>query len=308
MKKRDIWILAAVTAVILTISSLSILTAQSIVTWEGILPGISSELGGTYAINIANTASTVGFDVSEETALTNTVNGTFKSTHTTTGTPAINIGNGNWFYQETTAGNTEKIMELNAVVTDETAATEDAKFSVELMAAGAASAQKFAVESDGVLTLVNDETIDNTVNGTITYTATTHALAGAATVSGTLGVTGILTAVDIIANGWSYYAPETVTAQSYTISSSGKALTYIVEVTDTEAARIDLPDTPTDGLIIIVTDGDQNASANNLIVETEGSDTIDEAANFTQDADGESTWFQYDAGNTDWKIIGGYLE
>lgn len=153
---------------LLIFAATGIMNAQSTVTIEGILPGISTELGGTYAINIANTQSTVGLDVSEESALTNTVQDVVDITHTTSGTPATNIGVGIQMHQETAAANTETVMELNAVMTDVTATSEDAKFSVELMAAGAASAQKFAVESTGVLTLVNSGTISNATNGIVT--------------------------------------------------------------------------------------------------------------------------------------------
>jgi hypothetical protein len=113
---------------------------------------------------------------------------------------------------------------------------------------------------------------------------------------------------DLTVGGWSYYPPVTVAAQSYTIASTGKARVYIHEYTDTEASTIFLPDTPTDGLILTIVDGDQNATSNNLVIETEGSDTINEGSNFTLDTDEESTTVIYDSGNTNWQIIGGYLE
>jgi hypothetical protein len=105
--------------------------------------------------------------VEETTALTATVDYPLRLTHDTSGTPADNIGLGVQFEQETSAANNEVVMSLATVVTDATATSEDAKFQVSLMAAGAAAAQKFAVESSGVLTLVNDETIDNTTDGRI---------------------------------------------------------------------------------------------------------------------------------------------
>ena len=257
MKTRHVLILAMALVIGLT----AFTVGQSTVTWEGILPGISSELGGTYAINIANTASTVGLDVSEETALTNTVNGTIKSTHTTSGTPANGIGNGLWVYQESSASNTEKILELNGVITDATAGSEDAKLSIELMAGGAASAEVASISSEG----------------------------------------------DFTTAGWLILPSTTVAATPYTISATNKASAIILDYTDTGAASIMLPVTPADGTIISISDGDMNASSNNITVGG-GAATINEAATFVQNADGESTTFLYDSGGTDWQIIGGYLE
>lgn len=125
--------------------------------------------------------------------------------------------------------------------------------------------------------------------------------------SGTASLT-TASIVDLTVTGWNYSPVQAVTAQSYTISSSGKAAIYAYSISDTEAGRIDLPDTPTDGLLITVVDVDLNASANNIIIETAGSDTINEAANHTQNADGESTTVVYDSANTNWMIIGGHLE
>lgn len=100
-------------------------------------------------------------------ALTNTVLSAYQITHETSGSPANSIGTGLTFVQETSAGNNESVMALNAVITDVTGASEDAKFSVELMAAGAAKAEKFSIGSTGIVSLVNAGTIDNTANGTV---------------------------------------------------------------------------------------------------------------------------------------------
>ena len=108
--KRDYYIGIVVICVVLLIGAFSYLPiAQTTVTWEGILPGISTELGGTYAINVAYTASTVGWDVSEESALTNTVQEIMSLTHTTSGTPANGIGLEWVATQETSANNSEDV-------------------------------------------------------------------------------------------------------------------------------------------------------------------------------------------------------
>ena len=118
-----------------------------------------------------------------DTALTNTVSPEFSLLHTTSGSPAAGIGTGISFVQETSAGNNETGMSVDAVVTDATAASEDFKFSVQLMAAGAAKAEKFSVSSVGAvtasggadfggdITLENDETISNSSDGTVLITS-----------------------------------------------------------------------------------------------------------------------------------------
>lgn len=143
-----------------------VVTSQDSLTWEGILPSIFNSTSSS--INISLVGSDAGLDISEETALTNTVNNIFTMTHTTSGTPAANIGVGIDYIQETSAANNETVMSLDAVIDDATATSEDASFSVKLMAAGAAKAEKFAVESTGVVTLVNGGTIDNSTNGIVT--------------------------------------------------------------------------------------------------------------------------------------------
>lgn len=128
-------------------------------------------------------------------ALTNTVLPVVVIEHTTSGVPANNIGAGINFVQETSAANNETIMEINAVVTDATGGSEDAKFSVELMAAGAAAAEKFSIGSTGIVTLSGATTLDNaTAADTLTVTETNIGLVGATTITGAAIVT---TSVDI---------------------------------------------------------------------------------------------------------------
>lgn len=117
--------------------------------------------------------------IQSTTALTNTVSPEFSLLHETSGEPANNIGTGITFVQESSAGNNETGMSLDTIVTDVTAASEDFKFSVSLMAAGAAKAEKFAVQSTGVVTLVNSAMIDNSADGTVVVTEPTISLQGA---------------------------------------------------------------------------------------------------------------------------------
>ncbi len=111
---------------------------------------------------------------------------------------------------------------------------------------------------------------------------------------------------DFTLNGWLYAAPVTVAATPYTIVSTNKAMGYNNSYTSTGAASTMLPVTPTDGTTISITDiGD--ASSNNLTVGG-GAATINEAATYVMNAQFESATFRYDSGNTNWNIIGAYLE
>lgn len=293
MKTRHVLVLA-----VALIIGLSILTvAQNTVTWEGILPGISSELGGTYAINVATTASTVGLDVSEETALTNTVNGTIKSTHTTSGTPANSIGNGYWVYQETSAANTEKVMELNAVMTDVTAGSEDASFSIELMAAGAESAEVLSISPVGVASLAGGMTV-NDDSGDYDFIVESDDDTAAFKVDA-----GLDTA---IFGAWEASTIATDTTTSYSISSASKASYHIQTAglvgAGTTHLMTDLLTSPGPGGKIILKTGDSN----DLVVDTEGAATIDGAATYTIDGTLEAVTFITDG--TNWHVVGSYLE
>jgi hypothetical protein len=279
-----------------------VLQAVDSLTWEGIIPHIYTGSTGDEAINIAMTASTVGLDVSEESALTNTVDSVIDLTHTTTGSPANSIGAGITYSQETTASNVEKIMEVNAVVTDVTAASEDAKFSVELMAAGAAAAEKFAVGSTGVVTLVNGETIDNSTDGTVTYTTPieAHTNSTSFTVTSPIAkVSGVLRVDE-----WAVYDYIKTTAQSYSLSSASKA--GVVLQTAGEACTghlmTDLLTTPGAGGVVTWGTGDTS----DLTIDTQGAEKINGADTYVLDGTMETVTMINDGAN--WFVIGGYLE
>ena len=259
-------------------------------------------------------------NLTSSSAKTDTVQEVLGLTHETSGVPANGIGAGIVYTQETSAANNEDVMAVNAVMTDVTAASEDAKFSVELMAAGAAKSEVFSVTSTGVVTLVNDETIDNTVDGTVTYTATTHALVGAATLSGDLDVdTDVLSvsaAADTVSTSGSLSVDEgttfsswvdtpvfSVAASSYTLDSTSKA--YIVAVDYTTTGTVDLfldSDLLVDGRALTFYDEDANANANNIVIRTEGAETISGAATYTMDADSEAVSIASDG--TNWFVTG----
>lgn len=92
-----------------------------------------------------------------EDSATNTVTDVLSLTHTTTGTPAVGFGTGLAFIAETSAGNNETGMVLEAVTTNVGAGTEAFDFVVKLMAGGAAAAEAFRVSSAGAVSLTSLE-------------------------------------------------------------------------------------------------------------------------------------------------------
>jgi len=128
-------------------------------------------------------------------------------------------------------------------------------------------------------------------------------------VSGTSTLTGAVTAADDVSvAGWSIMAPTIVTAQDYTLSSTGKAAYYIWNRSDTGGGNIFLQTGATNGTFVCVADGDLNAGSNNLTINTEGSETINEAATYVLNANGESICTVYNSAATDWAIMSGYAE
>jgi hypothetical protein len=145
----------------------------------------------------------------------------------------------------------------------------------------------------------------------IVSTDANQTIGGNLAVTGTSTLTGDVTAGDdLTVDGWYKEPPTIISAAAYTISSTGKAGTYISEYSDTGAYAIWLPTTPGDGATITIVDGDLNASSNNGTIRPYGGsgDTIQETTSFTQDANGESTVLRYSLTNTDWTVVGGYLE
>jgi hypothetical protein len=119
-------------------------------------------------------SSELGWDVAEETSLTNTVHPLVTFTHTTDDTPAAGIGLSLDWYQETAAANTELGARIAIVTSDVTAASEDFGINWMLMAAGATPATKMSLGSTGILTLVSGATFDNIASATELVIAETN--------------------------------------------------------------------------------------------------------------------------------------
>jgi len=258
------------------------------------------------SIRISFVSSESGWDVAEETALTNTVHPLVTFTHTTSDTPAAGIGLSLDWYQETAPANTELGARIAVVTSDVTAASEDFRFDWMLMTAGAAPATKMSLGSTGVLTLVNAATLDNATNGTLTITEPTIAIVGSLTVD--TDVLSVDATNDIVeVNGFFDMPYVEVTANSYTVTSASKASYYVVNYTDTGAVNFCLDtDMTVDGRMITIKDGELNANNNNITITTEGAETIDEANTYVMNAAGEAVTLLSDG--TNWFIMGAYGE
>lgn len=130
----------------------------------------------------------------QTTALTNTVSYN-KLSHITSGTPATGIGTGIQFETETSAGNNEIGIVLDAVTTDVTAGSEDFDFVIKCMASGAAPTEIARFQSDGKLDLVSGA--EYQINGTDVLSSTTL---GTGVVNSSLTSVGALDSGTITSN------------------------------------------------------------------------------------------------------------
>jgi len=127
----------------------------------------------------------------------------------------------------------------------------------------------------------------------------------------TLNAQSVTTDMDVGGNltveGWIDNPYELIATQYYTLNAATKASYHIINYTDTGSQWTMLDtDATVDGRVVTIKDGDMNASAANIVISTEGAETIDEADTYTIDADGEAVTLMSDG--TDWHVINGYLE
>ena len=111
--------------------------------------GVTTTAGNFSATG--SVSATAGVSSSIEDSGTTTVINPLTLTRTSSATPAAGIGTGLAFVTETTAGNNETGVTINAVTTDISAASEDFDLTFNLMAAGSAVAEKMRLESTGYL-------------------------------------------------------------------------------------------------------------------------------------------------------------
>lgn len=184
----------------------------------------------------------------------------------------------------------------------------------------------------GWLAHVTDETNDSlqvsivstdanqTVGGNLSVTGTST-LTGAVTASDAVTIAGdvavdtdvlsVDTTNDVVAtNGWNTFSYVTPAASSYTLASTGKAGIVEVDYTTTGTVSLildtDLVTTPGAGAFWWIYDKDGNANSNNITISTEGSETINGAATYTMDADGEAVLLFTDG--TNYYVLGGFGE
>ena len=107
-------------------------------------------VGGNFSAT-GSVSATAGVSSSIEDSGTTTVINPLTLPRTSSATPAAGIGAGIAFVVETTAGNNETGVTLEAVTTDISSTSEDFDLTFNLMAAGAAAAEKMRLESTGYL-------------------------------------------------------------------------------------------------------------------------------------------------------------
>lgn len=156
----------------------------------------------------------------------------------------------------------------------------------------------------GALPIIDEVIRDvwDSTNHTLQIEITQETVTGDLTVGDELTVTGNSTF-----SGFVDLPYQNITASTYSIVSTTKAVNYVVNYTDTGASGVTLDtDLLVDGRTITIKDGELNAGTNNITIGTEGAETIDEAATYTIDANGEAVTLMSDG--TNWFVIGGYGE
>lgn len=114
--------------------------------------------------------------------------------------------------------------------------------------------------------------------------------------------------VSIVAGSGFLISPyELIEAATYTLAATNKGQNFVIDYTDTGAASFTITTlSAVDGRTITIKDGDLNAATNNITIGTEGAETIDEAATYAMNADGEAVTLMSDG--TNWRVMNGYLE
>ena len=140
---------------------------------------LSSTLGVTAATTLSSTLAvtsaitgSAGGTLAKEDSGTTTVLTPLTLQRTSSGTPGVGIGTGMEFITETAAGNNETGVTIQAVTTDVGSGTEDFDLTFNLMAAGAAVAERLRVKSTGKVAFANSAYASEQVNATATGSLT----------------------------------------------------------------------------------------------------------------------------------------
>ena len=164
-----------------------------------------------------------------------------------------------------------------------------------------------ALTIDQILNSVYNST-DTSLNVTLNAQAVTTDMDIGGDLTVDTDVLSVDSTNDIVeVNGW-YDNPYAVVAtQYYTLNAATKANYHVINYTDTGSQWTMLDtDATVDGRVVTIKDGELNASNANIVISTEGAETIDEADTYTIDADGEAVTLLSDG--TNWFVINGYLE
>ena len=101
-------------------------------------------------------------------------------------------------------------------------------------------------------------------------------------------------------------APTIYTGTSPVTLANTNNLLEVIEMGTPAALTINLPTSPTAGMIICVKDGLKNFAANIATVKTTDSSTIDKVAGSTgyaMNQNGQANCFQYASSGTNWYIM-----
>jgi len=139
--------------------------------------------GDTVTINAGTLTAPNTITFAVDDATTAGISYPVKIQHTTSGTPAAGIGSGLQFIAETSASTNKTGMQIEAVTTDVTVASEDFDYVLKLMQNGSAAAERFRVNSAGDGTLVGDLAVNG---GDVTTTQTTFNLLNTTVTTGNL--------------------------------------------------------------------------------------------------------------------------
>lgn len=175
--------------------------------------------------------------LTKDFATTNTVETIQTLTRTSSGTPAAGIGGSLDLGSETAAGNNEVGLTLEAVTTDVTSTSEDFDAVLGLMDAGAAVAERWRVDSGGVVTQSAESAATNAV---IDVMNIKHGTSGTEANGIGLGIifTQEVTSGDEIAGNFDVVATDVTAASEdfsyiWSLMAAGAAASQVMELQST---------------------------------------------------------------------------